>query len=128
MNEGLRVDERRSAADLRSTAVEDETPVRMAQTDEPTGDTTGPLLPSDFTQDLRVRWNPIQAAFVDEPRSAVQQADELVKTAIQRLSESFTRARETLDRQWDHGDDANTEELRLAFQKYRAFFQRILSV
>ena len=92
------------------------------------GDTAGPLVPPDVAQDLRTRWDQIQTTFVDEPRTAVQQADELVKGAIQRLSEKFTEARENLDKQWEHGEEADTEELRVAFRNYRAFFQRILAV
>jgi hypothetical protein len=65
---------------------------------------------------------------VDEPRRAVQQADQLVDDAIQRLSQSFTEQRSNLEGQWDRGDDVSTEELRIALQKYRAFFQKLLTV
>jgi len=88
----------------------------------------GPLLPQDFVQDLRNKWDRVQTAFVDEPRAAVQQADELVASAIKRLAESFADARNNLERQWDRGDQVNTEELRLALRKYRSFFQKLLTV
>src|SRR5579862_9489105 len=77
------------------------------------------LLPADFAQDLRSRWDRIQAGFVDEPRAAVQQADELVASAIKRLAEGFAEARSNLEGQWSRGDEVNTEELRIALQKYR---------
>jgi hypothetical protein len=86
------------------------------------------ILTPDFTQQLRSRWDQIQGAFVDEPRRAVQQADQLVDDAIQRLSQSFTEQRSNLEGQWDRGDDVSTEELRIALQKYRAFFQKLLTV
>ena len=86
------------------------------------------LLPQDFVQDLRGRWDHVQAAFVDEPRSAVQEADELVGQAIKRLSDSFGDARNRLEQQWDHGSEVSTEDLRQTLQKYRSFFQRILSI
>jgi hypothetical protein len=70
---------------------------------------TGPLLPADYVGELRSRWDRIQAAFVDEPKTAVQQADELVAQAIKRLAESFADARNGLERQWDSGDDVSTE-------------------
>jgi len=88
----------------------------------------GPLLPQDFVQDLRTRWDRVQTGFVDEPRNAVQEADELVAMAIKKLAESFAEARNNLERQWAHGDNVNTEDLRIALRKYRSFFQRLLSV
>ena len=87
-----------------------------------------PLLAADITQDLRGRWDQIQTGFVDEPRSSVQQADELVALAIKRLAESFASERHNLEQQWDRGDNVNTEDLRIALQKYRSFFQRLLTI
>jgi hypothetical protein len=88
----------------------------------------GPLLPPNEAQDLRARWDQIQTAFVDEPRAAVKQADELVAQAMKRLSESFGGERGRLEQQWDRGDDVSTEEFRQALRKYRSFFQRLLTV
>jgi hypothetical protein len=87
-----------------------------------------PLLSPDATNELRARWMEVQTGFVDEPRNAVQQADALVAEAIQLLGESFTRARASLEREWDRGDDVSTEDLRQALQRYRAFFSRVLEV
>jgi len=86
------------------------------------------LFPDDFLADMRRRWDALQTGFVDEPRTAVKEADELVATAIQRLSESFTSERTKLEQQWSKGNDVSTEDLRLAFRRYRSFFQRLLSV
>jgi hypothetical protein len=88
----------------------------------------GPLLASGEIQDLRARWDQIQTGFVDEPRVAVKQADELVALAMKRLAESFAGERTRLEQQWDRGDDVSTEELRQALRKYRSFFQRLLTV
>ena len=88
----------------------------------------GPLLAGDLVQDLRTRWDNVQTGFVDEPRAAVQQADELVAQAMKHIAESFSSERNRLEQQWDRGDDVNTEDLRQALRKYRAFFQRLLSV
>jgi hypothetical protein len=88
----------------------------------------GPLLAADLVQDLRNGWDHIQTGFVDEPRAAVQQADELVARAMKHIAESFANERNRLEQQWDRGDDVNTEDLRQALRKYRAFFQRLLSV
>jgi polyhydroxyalkanoate synthesis regulator phasin len=85
------------------------------------------LLPSDSTASYRERWQEIQASFVDEPRTSVQEADRLVVEVIQELQSSFTSERETLEAQWQRGDDVETEDLRVAFQRYRSFFDRLLA-
>jgi len=87
-----------------------------------------PLLPEDEVRDLRNRWDNIQAGFVDEPRRAVEDADALVASAMKRMAEVFASERSQLEGQWDRGDDASTEDLRMALQRYRSFFGRILAV
>src|SRR5213592_3875904 len=67
----------------------------------------GPLLPENFTKECRTRWDGIQAGFVDEPRSAVQKADELVAEAIKKLSETFAAESDKLEQQWDRGNNVN---------------------
>ena len=79
-------------------------------------------------QDLRARWSDIQTAFVDEPRKAVEQADSLVAQTMKRLAEIFANERDGLEKQWDRGTDISTEDLRVALQKYRSFFNRLLSM
>ena len=86
------------------------------------------LLPDDIVEDLRPRWADIQASFVDEPRRAVEKADALVADAIRRLAEAFADARADLERDWDRGNDVSTEDLRVAFRRYRTFFDRLLEV
>ena len=87
-----------------------------------------PLFPSHELEELRSRWSNVQTAFVDEPRSAVEQADGLVAAAMKRLAEVFAEERSKLEQHWDRGDNVSTEDLRLAFQRYRSFFQRLLSI
>lgn len=86
------------------------------------------LLPSDEVADLRSRWNDIQTGFVDEPRRAVEDADALVASAMKRLAEIFASERAQLEGQWDKGDEVSTEDLRIALQRYRSFFGRLLSI
>ena len=88
----------------------------------------GPLVPTDAAQDFRSRWDRIQTTFVDDPRTAVQQADELLSTAMKRISSGFTEARNSLETQWSRGDQVSTEDLRVVLRKYRAFFNRLLAV
>jgi hypothetical protein len=87
-----------------------------------------PLFPHNELENLRSRWKDIQVAFVDEPRKAVEQADGLVASAMKRLAEVFAEERSNLEKQWDRGDNVSTEDLRVAFQRYRTFFDRLLSV
>ena len=77
---------------------------------------------------FNARWSDIQAGFVDEPRTAVQQADALVSDVIKRIADSFGSERTALERQWDRGADVSTEELRQALQRYRTFFSRLLTI
>jgi hypothetical protein len=89
---------------------------------------SGPLLPPDYSADMRTRWESIQAGFVDDPRISVQQADELVAAAIGKLAESFAGERTKLEQEWSKGNDVSTENLRQALRRYRAFFHRLLSI
>jgi hypothetical protein len=86
-----------------------------------------PLFQSEELNHFRSHWGQIQTSFVDEPRAAVEQADNLVANVVKRIAEQFASEREQLEKQWDRGEDADTEELRLAFKRYRAFFDRLLS-
>jgi hypothetical protein len=86
------------------------------------------LLFSDSeVEDWRSRWSNVQAGFVDQPRQSVEQAEELVSTVLHRLAESFTSERESLERHWTSGDNVSTEDLRIALQRYRAFFGKLLN-
>ena len=87
-----------------------------------------PLFPSEDADELRSRWDAIQAGFVDEPRKAVEEADSLVALAMKRLAETFAAERSQLEGQWDRGDDVSTEDLRVALRRYRSFFGRLLSM
>jgi hypothetical protein len=86
------------------------------------------LFPSEESTGYRSRWEAIQTGFVDEPRAAVEQADALVSQVVTRLSEVFGRERQALEQQWGRGDNVSTEDLRIALKRYRAFFDRLLSV
>lgn len=86
------------------------------------------LFPAGDAADLRSQWDSVQAGFVDEPRRAVEQADSLVAGAMKRLAETFAEERARLESQWDRGDNVSTEDLRVALQRYRSFFGRLLSM
>jgi hypothetical protein len=86
------------------------------------------MFPGEETAGFRTRWDGIQTGFVDEPRKAVEEADALVAQVIKRLTEVFANERTTLEHQWDSGEQVSTEDLRLALQKYRSFFERLLAL
>jgi len=94
-----------------------------------TDDQATPLFSPGEAQEFRVRWDAIQAGFVDEPRRAVEQADNLVAGTMKRLAEIFADERSKLEGQLDRGESVvSTENLRLALRRYRSFFGRLLSV
>jgi len=85
------------------------------------------LLPAGDRDDLGRQWEDIQTGFVDEPRQTVERADALVATVMQQLADGFASERDRLEQQWDRGEDISTEDLRIALQRYRSFFRRLLS-
>ena len=84
------------------------------------------LLDREESDHFRTRWNKIQGTFVDEPRAAVQQADELVSEVIGQITQMFAKNHSSLEGQWKQGNDVSTEDLRKALQQYRAFFNRLV--
>lgn len=86
------------------------------------------LFADNEAEGFRSQWQRIQASFVDEPRDAVQRADELVASTIKRLAEVFAQERSKLEQDWSRGDEVSTEDLRQALRRYRSFFDRLLTV
>jgi hypothetical protein len=96
-------------------------------TEQQTQTTDEALFADDELSGFRSRWDEIQSGFVDEPRQAVEQADALVVDVVDRLTAGFSEARSRLEEQWAKGEDASTEELRVALTRYRSFFKRLLA-
>jgi hypothetical protein len=72
------------------------------------------------------RWDLIQVDFVDDPRQAVERADGLVGDVVDEIMRALATEREQLGGAWRDNSTASTEDLRLAFQRYRTVFQRLL--
>ena len=87
-----------------------------------------PLFSETEMGEFRSQWSTIQTDFVDEPRRTVEDADKLVAALMHRLAEGFANERSGLEKQWDRGDNVSTEDLRLALQRYRSFFDRLLKL
>jgi hypothetical protein len=130
-----------STADLAggtsSRTTDDETQADMRDPERAAGlpraaadvaDGSAPLFPTGEADGFRSRWQEVQTGFVDEPRTAVEQADGLVAEMMQRLATVFSDERAKLEEQWSRGDDISTEDLRVALRRYRSFFDRLLSV
>jgi hypothetical protein len=87
-----------------------------------------PLFSESEMGDFRSQWSKVQTGFVDEPRRTVEEADKLVAAVMRRLAEGFADERSGLEKQWESGDNVSTEDLRLALQRYRSFFDRLLKL
>ncbi len=101
---------------------------KMANTERQPGAQLASLLAADEIPAFRSRWDAIQTSFVDEPRHSVEQADTLVAEVMKRLAETFADERAKLEQQWSQGDNVSTEDLRVALQRYRSFFDRLLTM
>jgi hypothetical protein len=86
------------------------------------------LFSEDEAKKFQSRWLDIQSKFVDDPRDAVKQADDLVADTLKSITMNFSNRRVALEQQWNGGKDVSTEDLRVALKSYRSFFQRLLSL
>lgn len=107
--------------------VQTEATARSRDEDGAPSDGGEPLLADSDSETLQSRWREVQARFVDEPQRSVEEADGLVREAIEHLQRTFSEERERLERVWAGGDDVSTEDLRVALTRYRSFFNRLLS-
>jgi hypothetical protein len=122
---------RLTTRDLASPSQTGTPPDETADEERPRTDvdtsSTQPLFPHEINGGFQRQWEEIQTRFVDEPRAAVQDADKLVAHVMQQLAQSFADEHERLEAQWGRGEDISTEDLRVSLQRYRSFFQRLLS-
>lgn len=106
---------------------------RREHTKTPTGGTTAgaSLLPHDECDKLSLRLHDAVGGFVDEPRSAVEEADHVLEDVAARFADAVTRRRRTLRASWqttadDRATSTDTEQLRLALRDYRELTERLL--
>ncbi|MEE1754644.1 hypothetical protein [Streptomyces sp. SP18CS02] len=115
------------AAGRDRAAEADETDARPDASRPGGEDEDHPLLSQEEADGFRSTWGEIQGQFVDDPRDAVRSADALVAEVMQTLATNFSSHKQGLEGQWDRGEEVPTEDLRLALQRYRSFFNRLLS-
>ncbi|ANN22236.1 hypothetical protein SD37_34685 [Amycolatopsis orientalis] len=102
---------------------ESTTETATAESTEDDGEQT--LFDDTDVERFRDSWQGIQTAFVDDPRRAVKEADELVAVVIQNLASTFADHKKELESAWSQGEPA-TEDLRIALRRYRSFFNQLL--
>ncbi|MGH3887524.1 MAG: hypothetical protein ACRDSZ_13310 [Pseudonocardiaceae bacterium] len=68
---------------------------------------------------LRDEWQRVQGTFVDDPQRAVHEASVLIDRTLDEIRMNVGSGRT--------GETTSTEDLRVSFQRYREFFQRLLS-
>ncbi|MGW3042018.1 hypothetical protein ACWC9T_18725 [Kitasatospora sp. NPDC001159] len=115
----------------RETADEGGTPGERETAEQPSESTRDageePLFAPEDEHEFRSRWQEVQSQFVDDPQEAVRSADALVADLMRRLAASFSDHKRGLEQQWNRGGEVQTEDLRLALQQYRSFFNRLLN-
>jgi hypothetical protein len=87
---------------------------------------SGQLIDSESLSALRSEWDAIQVLFVDDPRNAVVRADELLVRAFTVVSNAIARDRAEIQERWAR--DPNTEDLRIAMQRYRWHLRSLLGI
>ncbi|MBD9731878.1 hypothetical protein IGX29_08600 [Streptomyces sp. H28] len=105
-------------------------------TPDPRHGSGGPLLPHDDLDALTAQLQHAVTGFVDAPREAVEEADQVLQDLTARFTEAVTERRRTLRRSWQTTDGApdtaaaatDTEQLRLALRDYRELAERLLHV
>ncbi|MFD7167245.1 hypothetical protein [Streptomyces violascens] len=87
------------------------------------------VLPSEERDKLQLRIQHAVGGFVDEPRSAVEEAASAVDALAEQIMETLGRHRGTLRASWqDASGGTATEDLRLALREYRRLAERLLSL
>ena len=87
-----------------------------------------PLISKREVEELREHWTALQSAFVDNPRKAVEEAHTLVSAAMKQIDECLRDQRSQIEKRLSAKTAPSTEDLRLAVQQYREFFDRLLSL
>ena len=93
----------------------------------------GPLL--DSTASLRESWQRIQAEFVDDPQASVREAAGIVSDLTETVVSTIQRREQRIRGSWEGNGsgvpgtgNTDTEQLRTAFRRYRAFFDQLTQI
>lgn len=86
--------------------------------EQPAGDAQRVGLINDVAG-LRDEWQRVQGTFVDDPQRAVHEASVLIDRTLDEIRMNVGSGHPS--------ETTSTEDLRVRFQRYREFFQRLLS-
>ncbi|MEV0008345.1 hypothetical protein [Streptomyces sp. NPDC047973] len=94
-----------------------------------TAGTAGPLVPRDDQDKLAQRMQHAVTDFVESPRRAVEEAESTFDQIVSGLTEALTERKRVLRASWQEQDtEAQTEELRIALQRYRDLGEQLLKI
>jgi hypothetical protein len=104
--------------------------VRAETTDMRPGDVpTTPvvaLVSTDVAHGFRERWREVQLRFVDDPRAAAGEAQNLAEEAVEALISALSAHKSDLGG-WEATEGGDTEQLRVVVRRYRDFLERVLA-
>lgn len=101
---------------------------QVEQESMPSDLATPPVLtiwPEGAVTDMRARWQAAQLRFVDDPAVVIGEMQELVSEAVEALATALASRQRELDSS-SHSAGNDTEQLRLAVQRYRDFYELLL--
>jgi hypothetical protein len=108
-------------------AMTGQSPEQVYQERLPSDMTTPPMTTiwsEETVNQMRTRWQAVQLRFVDDPAAVTGEMQTLVGDAVQALSTALADRQRELD-SWSHSGH-DTEQLRLAVQRYRDFHEILL--
>src|SRR5512142_3217699 len=109
------------------TTKEPEEKDQQVQVEQP--ENLEPLFDEEEAKHFRDQWINIQSKFVEDPKASVREADKLVADVLKSVTMSFHDRRTSLEKRWNNGNnDVSTEDLRQMVKRYRAFFNRLLTL
>lgn len=82
------------------------------------------IWPETTINEMRTRWQAVQSRFDDDPAAVTGEMRMLVGEAVQAVSAALADRQRELD-DWSRGGH-DTEQLRLAVQRYRDFYEFLL--
>ncbi|GII05404.1 hypothetical protein [Planobispora takensis] len=79
-------------------------------------------------EDIRRRWQEVQAGFVDDPREAVERADSLLDEVTSSVRRALEARSSELQGRWKDVEQNDTEQLRTALRDYRSTLEALLGL
>ncbi|HEY6595196.1 MAG TPA: hypothetical protein VI011_14050 [Asanoa sp.] len=84
------------------------------------------LVSTDVAHGFRERWREVQLRFVDDPRAAAGEAQNLAEEAVEAMISALSAHKSDLGG-WEATEGSDTEQLRVVVRRYRDFLERVLA-